>query len=153
MNRLEKKLPPVLVVLIVALMMWLISLTLPLFTISFTLRLVMVTLLFLLALVIILAGVFAFKRAKTTVDPRVPEAASELVTSGIYTLTRNPMYLGFAMSLLAWAIYLSSAWSVLMIALFILYLNQFQIKAEERALTKVFGQQFIQYQAKVRRWL
>ena len=40
-----------------------------------------------------------------------------------------------------------------MIALFILYLNQFQIKAEERALTKVFGQQFIQYQAKVRRWL
>ena len=151
MNRLEKKLPPLALVIIVAILMWLISIYAPLIFIPY--RLGIVTLLALIALGIIFAGLLAFWQARTTVDPRSPEAASELVSSGIYKFTRNPMYLGFAVLLLAWAILLASAWSVLMIGVYILYLNRFQIYAEERALTEIFGVKYQQYQAKVRRWL
>lgn len=151
MNRLEKKLPPLALVIIVAILMWLISKYAPLILIPY--RLGIVTLLVLIALGIIFFGLLAFWQARTTVDPRSPEAASELVISGIYKFTRNPMYLGFAVLLLAWAILLASAWSVLMIGVYILYLNRFQIYAEERALTEIFGVKYQQYQAKVRRWL
>ena len=50
-----------------------------------------------------LAGVASFRRARTTVNPLVPEQASSLVQAGIYRHTRNPMYLGFAILLVAWA--------------------------------------------------
>lgn len=153
MNRFEKKLPPLVVVFITAIAMWLIALYTPTIPLAVNVKSGLVVLLLILAFVVILAGLFAFKRAKTTVDPRVPETASELVTSGVYQFTRNPMYLGFALILLAWAVYLASAFSGVMVIVFIVYLTQLQIKAEERALGKIFGQPYRDYQAKVRRWL
>ncbi len=100
-----------------------------------------------------LAGVLAFRQARTTVDPMHPSAASALVVKGIYHRTRNPMYLGFLLVLLAWALFLAklSAWLVL--PLFVLYLNRFQIAPEERALRERFGPAFDAYIAQVRRWL
>lgn len=111
------------------------------------------TLVGLLGIGICLAGVLAFRRARTTVDPMHPAAASTLVVRGIYHRTRNPMYLGFVLVLLAWAMFLSklSAWLVL--PLFVLYLNRFQIAPEEHALRERFGPAFDAYAAKVRRWL
>ena len=100
-----------------------------------------------------IAGVVSFRRAKTTVNPLKPEAATALVSSGIYGISRNPMYVGFALFLLAWVVYLSSPWLSTGIVGFVLYMNQFQIEPEERALKEIFGPEFISYQAKVRRWL
>src|SRR5687767_12260168 len=77
--------------------------------------------------VVAVAGVIHFVRAKTTVNPLDPAAASSLVTGGVYRWTRNPMYLGMALVLLAWAIYLSSIAALAVLPLFIVYINRFQI--------------------------
>jgi protein-S-isoprenylcysteine O-methyltransferase Ste14 len=100
-----------------------------------------------------IAGVLGFRRAKTTLNPFKPAATSSLVTSGVYRLTRNPMYVGLAFGLLAWAVFLSSAWSLLGPLVFVLYMTRFQIMPEERVLSGIFGAAYAEYQAKVRRWL
>ena len=102
---------------------------------------------------IALAGVVEFRRAQTTVNPLKPETSSRLVTSGIYRHTRNPMYLGMAVVLLAWAAWLGSAWSLPGIAMFAAYLTRFQILPEEAALQRIFGKEFAEYRERVRRWL
>lgn len=99
------------------------------------------------------AGVFSFRRAKTTVNPTKPETASSLVCSGIYGATRNPMYLGLFFVLVAWSVFLSSAWVSLGPLAFVLYTNRFQISPEERVLLTMFGTGYSAYKSKVRRWL
>jgi protein-S-isoprenylcysteine O-methyltransferase Ste14 len=106
-----------------------------------------------IGLAICFAGVLAFRQSRTTVDPRTPAAASSLVVGGIYRYTRNPMYLGFLLVLLALALYLGTLTAVLLLPVFVFYLNEFQIKPEERALRKRFGTDFDFYAASVRRWL
>ena len=82
-----------------------------------------------------------------------PEAASAIVTVGIYRFTRNPMYLGFLLLLIAWAVFLGNIVSALMPLLFIAYMNRFQIAPEERALHARFGVPYETYLRSVRRWL
>ncbi len=98
-------------------------------------------------------GFVRFKRTKTTVDPRTPEAASALVVSGVYRVTRNPMYLGLLVNLFAWAYFVSNGLSFLFLPAFVLYMNRFQIRLEERALQSKFGQAYADYRSQVRRWL
>ena len=100
-----------------------------------------------------LTGVLGFIRAKTTVNPLKPERSAALVTSGIYRITRNPMYVGMALLLLAWAIYLGSGTALLGPLVFALYITRFQIQPEERVLAVRFGSGFASYCAQVRRWL
>jgi len=107
----------------------------------------------LLGAAVCLAGVLAFRRARTTVDPMQPAAATSLVVRGIYHYTRNPMYLGFLLVLLAWALYLAKLSALLVLPLFVGYLTVFQIKPEEAALRGRFGADFDAYAARVRRWL
>lgn len=99
------------------------------------------------------AGVLAFRRARTTVNPAKPEQASSLVGSGVYRITRNPMYVGLTFVLVAWAVFLSSVWALLGPIGFVLYIGRFQIAPEERALAMLFGSEYADYRAKVRRWL
>lgn len=98
------------------------------------------------------AGIISFRRAKTTVNPLRPEAATALVVSGIYQLTRNPMYLGGLFILLGWAAFLANLLAVSVVPAFVLYLDQFQIVPEERALASQFGPAFAAYCANVHRW-
>ena len=100
-----------------------------------------------------LAGVLAFRRAATTVNPVTPQAASCVVTTGIYRVTRNPMYLGFALALLGWGLWLGHAVALVVPLAFVLYVNRFQIQPEERQLALKFGAPYIQYLQQVRRWL
>lgn len=100
-----------------------------------------------------LAGVLAFRQARTTVDPMHPAKATTLVVRGIYHHTRNPMYLGFLLVLLAWALYLSTLSALAILPLFVWYLTVFQIEPEEDALRERFGVDFDLYSARVRRWL
>ena len=94
-----------------------------------------------------------FLRSRTTINPLKPDSVSALVTGGVYRLTRNPMYLGLATLLLAWAIYLGNLAALAGLPLFILYMNRFQIAPEERALEARFGPEYRLYRARVRRWL
>lgn len=100
-----------------------------------------------------LAALAHFLRARTTINPLKPGNASALVMGGIYRFTRNPMYLGLATLLLAWAIYLGNIAALAGVLLFILYMNRFQIVPEERALQARFGAEFDAYCARVRRWI
>ncbi len=98
------------------------------------------------------AGVVAFRRARTTVDPLHPDRASRLVVVGIYRLTRNPMYLGFALLLAGVAAWSGGwlGWAAL--ALFVGWIDRLQIVPEERALRARFGGGFDDYCRRVRRW-
>ena len=99
------------------------------------------------------AGIFAFRRAKTTVNPMKPEKSAALVSTGVYRITRNPMYVGMVFILLAWAVYLASPRALFGPLAFAAYITRFQIKPEERVLATRFGAEFSSYQARVRRWL
>ncbi|HET8706603.1 MAG TPA: isoprenylcysteine carboxylmethyltransferase family protein [Pseudomonadales bacterium] len=153
MKNLENKIPPPVVAILFGFCMWL------LFGghagdsgVGFV-RALLILLVFVAGGYFSLAGVLAFKKAKTTVNPLKPETATSMVTSGVYQITRNPMYVGFTLFLMAWAIYLASFLSLLGVMGFVLYINRFQIIPEERAMRKVFGDAFLEYSKQVRRWL
>lgn len=99
------------------------------------------------------AGVVAFRRRRTTVDPRTPERASAIVEDGVYRISRNPMYVGMFAVLIGWALILSSWAAVAMLPAFVIYMNRFQILPEERALSERFGDAYLDYTRRVRRWL
>ena len=102
---------------------------------------------------IALAGVLEFHRAHTTVNPMAPQKASALVTSGVYRITRNPMYLGMLLVLAGWAVWLGNAAAFVGLPLFVAVLNLLQIAPEERVLRERFGDAFTRYAARVRRWI
>jgi protein-S-isoprenylcysteine O-methyltransferase Ste14 len=99
------------------------------------------------------AGIVQFHRSRTTVNPKKPETASVLVSSGVFKITRNPMYVGLALVLVGWAAFLSSPWTLVGPLAFGAYINRFQITPEERALSVLFGGEYSAYKATVRRWL
>ncbi|MBL1378622.1 methyltransferase family protein [Zobellella iuensis] len=92
-------------------------------------------------------------RAHTTVLPFHPEQASHLVTTGVFRRSRNPIYLADLLLLLAWLLWLGSLFNLLWLAAFVIYMNRVQIAAEERALAAKFGKPYLDYCARVRRWL
>ena len=100
-----------------------------------------------------LAGLWAFWKARTSVNPHRPGHASAFVVHGVYRITRNPMYLGLLLILLAWAAYLANILAPAFLPVFVLYLNRFQIRPEERALQAKFGPAFDAYAQAVRRWI
>lgn len=99
------------------------------------------------------AGVAAFRRQRTTVDPRYPERATSLVAEGVYRWTRNPMYVGFVSAASGAAAVFGSALALLGPGLLAVYLDRVQIPAEEQALRKRFGASFDSYDRTVRRWI
>lgn len=153
MNALELKVPPPIVALVTAAAMWGISRLGAAIEIPDLVRHIVTATLGVAGGCISLAGVVSFRRAETTVNPMKPENTSSLVTGGIYRVTRNPMYLGLLLVLLAWAVFLSSAWALVGPVAFVLYIDRFQIAPEERVMTALFGAGYFAYKARVRRWL
>ena len=153
MHRLELKIPPVLVWLVAAGAMLGASYSAP--SLSFMLpgSGSIAVALVALGLALAAAGVVAFRRSRTTVNPLTPGASSSVVTDGVYRVSRNPMYLGFLLALAGWAVYLSNAGAAVLLPAFVVYMTRFQIKPEERALLAKFGSEFAQYMSRVRRWI
>ena len=153
MRTLELKIPPPAVALTVAVTMWTISLAGEPLAVPALVRAVVAGIVALVGGAFSVSGVVSFRRARTTVNPMKPQAASSLVTSGVYRLTRNPMYVGLLLVLIAWAILLSSVWTLVGPPAFLLYITRFQIQPEERVLAGMFGTAYSTYKDKVRRWL
>jgi protein-S-isoprenylcysteine O-methyltransferase Ste14 len=107
----------------------------------------------LLGIVLAIAGVVQFRRARTTVNPLAPLNASAIVDTGIYRLSRNPMYLGMALGLGGLVLWWANVAGGALVLLFCWYLTRFQIKPEERALLARFGPPYAAYLRRVRRWL
>lgn len=152
MHQLELRLPPLPLTFVFALIMWGINLILPLHF-DFTGQAMIASFFLILGLIFIVPAALSFFKEKTTVDPRTPEKSNKLVVTGLYKISRNPMYVGMFLCLLALSIAQGNILSVLISISFVLYLTRFQIKPEERFLTEKFGDQYLQYCEQVRRWL
>jgi protein-S-isoprenylcysteine O-methyltransferase Ste14 len=98
-------------------------------------------------------GLLAFRAARTTINPMAPQRTRALVTGGVYRITRNPMYVGMALLLSAWAVALGSMWALAGPLGFMLFITRFQIRPEEQALHALFGETYAAYCRRVRRWL
>ncbi len=130
MARLELKVPPVLVALVVAALMWLVSMVTPSLATPMAYRLIAAVVLFAAGAVLVVSAVSVFARAGTTVNPTTPQRSSDLVTIGVYRFTRNPMYLAMVLALVAFAALLSNAFALVLTAVFVAYMNRFQIVPE-----------------------
>jgi protein-S-isoprenylcysteine O-methyltransferase Ste14 len=110
-------------------------------------------LILLLGVVTAVLATLLFKKDKTTVNPRNPDKATTLVTSGIFSITRNPMYLGLFLSISSTILFFGSWFGIIILMFFVWYINKFQIIPEEEAMEKLFGNKYSDYRQKVRRWI
>lgn len=112
-----------------------------------------ISILVLSSIIIAVTSLWQFHLAKTNLDPQQLEKTTKLVTSGIFSFTRNPMYLSLLLILIAWALWLGHwlAWSG--VCSFVYLMNCFQIAREEDYLEMKFGEDYRQYKSKVRRWI
>jgi protein-S-isoprenylcysteine O-methyltransferase Ste14 len=92
-----------------------------------------------------------FARHRTTIVPHGD--ARELVTTGPYRVTRNPMYVGLAAAHVGLALWLDLGWSLAFVALPMLVIDRVVIPFEEANLERIFGEPYRAYRARVRRWL
>ena len=153
MHWLDHKIPPPVIGALVAAGMWAVAEVGPQFGLALQVRYVVAGVLVVVGLGFDLLGLIAFRASRTTINPLRPERSTALVTGGVYRVTRNPMYVGMALLLLAWAVYLSSLLAFAGPVVFVLYITRFQIQPEERALQAIFGEDFGRYAARIRRWL
>lgn len=150
---LRLRIPPLAVVALAGGIGWIANRISPALNLEFPVRPELAATFGLLGATCSVLGIASFRRARTTVNPLTPEATTTLVVSGIYRVTRNPMYLGFLLLLLAELVWLANPAAFLVAPAFVLYLNRFQIGPEEAALRTRFGAQFHAYSNRVRRWI
>ena len=152
MGWLEHKVPPPFVMVIIAVLMWLAHVWLGSDLAGGWLLLLGI------AFCVVGAGVAVtgfrtMVAARTSPSPTRIDLAKHLVTGGIYTRTRNPMYLGMVIFLIGVECILVNAWLSLGPFAFVFYIQRFQIVPEERAMHEKFGAEYDAYRLRVRRWI
>jgi protein-S-isoprenylcysteine O-methyltransferase Ste14 len=150
---LELKIPPDLVALVVAALMWLTSAVTPGLSYPLLVRIVVAGVLAVAGAGLIIDARMMLARARTTWQPGTPGRTAALVTGGVYRFSRNPIYLGMLLILVGWATALMSPVALGVSALFVPYMDRFQIGPEERVLSALLGQSYRDYLSAVRRWL
>ena len=145
--------PPPVVVAIVGVAMWAVDRNLELGQVESALQGPVAGVLLIVGLLLMAVAVASLFAAKTTVNPLRPSRASSLVTTGIFRLSRNPIYLGDILVLTALAVWLGNVVNLLLLVPFVWYIKRYQIIPEERALTSLFGAIYVAYCSRVRRWL
>jgi len=154
MAKLELKIPPPAILILCGVFAWLTSVTV---TTPLDGHGVVATILAILSMsvgiMLAASAILSFRRMETTIDPKKPDDASTLVTSGIYRFTRNPMYLALLLLLSGWVIYLGSIMGIAFLFIFVAYITRFQIRPEERILASIFGEAYFNYCGEVRRWI
>lgn len=153
MKKLERKIPPAVVFIILIVIINRVSHEFTSLTLALPLNALVFAVCFILAGFVGVAGVYEFHRANTTIHPVKVEDASTVVQTGIFAYTRNPMYLGLFLLLFGYAYWHQNVLAIVFAFTFIPYMTRFQITPEERALEKLFGEQYRQYKQRVRRWI
>lgn len=150
---LSLKIPPPVQALIFGVLMWVVARQASGGQFQFELQLPVAILIAVAGVALVVPSILEFRRASTTIDPFHPEEASNLVDSGVFRFSRNPMYVSLLLVLIGWFIWLGSLYNLAVLALFVSYITVFQIKPEEAAMKSLFGEKFDQYCSKVRRWI
>lgn len=153
MEHFELRIPPPVVTLIGAILIWLSYKILPFLNFGFKGQLGIGIILIILAGVLGMGGILSFYKVSTTINPGKPELSTSLVTDGIYKFTRNPMYLGLFFGLCGFAVLLGNPLNILILILFVLYITRFQIMPEERRLREKFGVEYEDFLRTTRRWI
>jgi protein-S-isoprenylcysteine O-methyltransferase Ste14 len=91
------------------------------------------------------------RRAGTSPNPHV--ATTALVEAGPFRFTRNPMYVGMVLIFLGLAVLLRSTWSAVLLPLAAIAVDRWVIRPEERYLAQLFGEPYVAYMRRVRRWV
>ena len=133
--------------------MWVVARNVTMFEINFPGKTLIAGAVIGIGLLIELAAIGAFVQARTTVNPIQPGQASKLVTGGLYRISRNPMYLGLAILLSGWCLYLGELANLLVLVAFVMVITVLQIKPEESVLEEKFGDEYKAYLKSVRRWI
>lgn len=147
------KIPPVIQFIAAASVAWAVSTTMPVLMFSGMVANVAASAFSLVGVVFLVSAVRLFNQRDTTINPLDPSKAERLVVDGLYKVTRNPMYIGLALLLVGWCLYLGTLAAFTGVAVFVIAMNELQIKPEERALTEKFGEQYQAYLRQVRRWV
>jgi protein-S-isoprenylcysteine O-methyltransferase Ste14 len=153
MSRLELRVPPPVYAVALGLLMWMVSIVTPDLDLVSALRVGVSIVLLCAALGLGSFAVISFSRARTTIHPLNPEHSTAIVTTGVYRVTRNPMYLAMLLGLLAIGVMLGNLFAVAVACCFVPLITRVQIRPEERILAGTFGDSYRDYCRTVRRWL
>jgi protein-S-isoprenylcysteine O-methyltransferase Ste14 len=149
----KNRIPPPILLLITGAIMWLVAKSEFAYPVSIPYPLVLSISPSILGVAIAAIAGRQFGIAQTSINPLSPEKATSLVDSGIFSVSRNPMYVGLLLISAGWAVWLASLANIAVIALFVFVITNLQIKPEEDALRKLFDQQYDDYCRNVRRWI
>lgn len=116
-----------------------------------TLRWTLGALIFIAGIVLNIGGFVTQRRAGT--DPIPFNPSTRIVAHGLYRFTRNPMYVGFALATLGLAILAESVWALLAVPIGLVLITRIVIAREERYLERKFGEEYLNYKRRVRRWI
>jgi protein-S-isoprenylcysteine O-methyltransferase Ste14 len=116
-----------------------------------TLRWILGALILAAGIALNISGFITQKRAGT--DPIPFNPSTRIVAHGLYRFSRNPMYIGFASCTLGLAIVVDSAWILLAVPIGLVLIDRIVITREERYLERKFGEEYLNYKRRVRRWI
>lgn len=142
--------PPPIVTIV---FLFVIFFTKDLFRFSLTLPSSLGFIIILVGLMIIFIAARQFKAVNTTINPIKPENASVLVNKGIFSYSRNPMYLGMLLIIIGFSIIQNLMAIIAIMPIWIIYMTYFQIIPEEEAMKILFKEDFVNYCIKTRRWI
>ena len=147
----KTKIPPPILALLMIVIVYLSSLIIEPF--KFNNQIVLSVFIVVIGLACAIPSFRLFAKHKTTISPFTPSETTALVTDGMYRYSRNPMYLGLVLLNIAATIFFGTWFGIIIVATFIFLLNLLQIIPEEEALLDIFGEEYIEYKKKVRRWI
>lgn len=149
----KNKIPPPILLLITGTIMWFVAKSEFAYPISIPYPLALSVSLAAIGIAIASIAARQFSIAKTTINPLSPETATSLVDGGIFSVSRNPMYVGLLLVSIGWAVWLASLANIAVIVLSVVVMTNLQIKPEEDALRKLFVEKYAEYCRNVRRWI
>lgn len=149
---LERRIPPPIVFLISAAFIYFTAREAGFVLLPELLRDFFGTAFFLLGAVLIMRAFLLFRKKGTTLSPNRRAIETSLITEGVFSYSRNPIYLGMFIMLMSFSLFTGSLNTLLGPGFFLFFIDRFQIGAEEAALEERFGESFLRYKSRTRRW-